>query len=202
MSYDLYLVRIPQGADPIAYIQHVQEQEEAEGQVNPGDPIPEKEAGKQAIARELIAVDSSLTIFPFDYAEIARFTETSESEARLRYRHLELNGPENGPGIQITLYDDTASVTLPYWHGAEAARQAWRKLWSYLHVLEREGGFNTYDPQLEQILDLSAGVERVLDLYGYGVECTQETAAGYASGRVVHSRAHTVKKPWWRFWER
>jgi hypothetical protein len=47
-----------------------------------------------------------------------------EDEARVRYRHVELNGPENGNGIQITLYDDNASITIPYWHQPEAPARA------------------------------------------------------------------------------
>jgi hypothetical protein len=193
MSYDLHFVRVPPGADPRATIEQALEQDEEldDLDVNPGDPDPAKEARKQAIARALMAADPELTIFPKDYAEIARVLEISESEARVRHRELELNGPEDGPGIQISLYDDTAAITLPYWHDGEAAGQVWRKIFTYLQVLEREGGFRTYDPQLDEVLDLSAGPDALLAQYGAGVQYTRQIAAS-------HGAAPT--KPWWKFW--
>src|SRR5262249_1425262 len=130
LSYDLYLMRIPSGADPIACFEELLEREEDE-ELNPGDPVPEKEEKKRAIARALMEVGPELEVFRFDYAEIAQITDTSEAEARHRHRHLELNGPDEGPGIQITLFDDTASITLPYWHSGDKARQVWHKLWGY-----------------------------------------------------------------------
>jgi hypothetical protein len=38
----------------------------------------------------------------------------TEDEARVRFRHIELNGADDGNGIQITLSDDTADITVPY----------------------------------------------------------------------------------------
>jgi hypothetical protein len=201
VSYDLYLVRVPPGAEPFPYAEQAMTRELGEDEFHTGEPVPENEARKQAIARALIAADPELTVFPFDYAEIARFSRISESEARLRYRRLELNGPEHGPGIQITLHDDTASVTLPYWHEAVTARQVWLRAWSYLQVLEREGGFRTYDPQLEVVLDLTSSIETLLDQYGYGVRHTQEIAESYASGGASQAAADSQEKPWWKFWE-
>jgi hypothetical protein len=87
------------------------------------------------------------------------------------------------------LFDDEASVTVPYWHQGPAARQVFEEIWSYLEIIEREGGFFTYDPQIERVLDLKRDFEAVFICYD-------------RVGRDVAERLPAQrKKRWWEFWK-
>src|SRR6185369_7840661 len=53
----------------------------------------------------------------------------SNNDFRLFRKGIELNGPaEESNGIQITLFDDEASVTVPFWHHGAAARRVFEDL--------------------------------------------------------------------------
>ena len=192
MSYDLHLVRIPPGADAQAVVDASVAMDE-EAQLNPGEPDPAKEETKRRLAAALQAVNPLLTAFPFNYSELARLEKITEQEARRRFRHVELNGPEDGNGIQITLFDDTVTITIPYWHHGYKAQQAFREIWSYLEVLEGGGGLRSYDPQLERGLSLGTDFQAVLAKYGDGVGFTDQVAADITD-------PSRPDRPWWRFW--
>jgi hypothetical protein len=163
MSYDLHLFKPETGVDPLETVERLFAEDADE--INPGLPQPEKESRKRALADALIKLNPELEVFTFGFKEIAESEGISEAEARSKFRHLELNGPEGGNGIQITLYDDVAVITVPYWHAGEKARDTFKEIRGYLSLLEREGGFVTYDPQLEKILDLSSDLFLALEAY-------------------------------------
>ena len=131
-----------------------------------------------------------LSVFEFGYSSIAAQQHITEGEARTRYRHIELNGPEGGNGIQITLRDDTVDIAVPYWHQPAAAASVFDDVWRHLALLERDGGFAVYDPQLDRILNLAVDRPAVLQCYGGVMARTPRTGAhkGWPA------------KPWWRFW--
>ncbi len=128
-------------------------------------PDPQKEALKRRVADQLIAHNPQLQLFQFPYDKIAQFEKLSLEEARRKYRHLELNGPEGGNGIQMILWDDDASLTVPFWHEREKAGHAFRELWNYLEIVCRETGYAIYDPQMNRTFNLSAGCEEILANY-------------------------------------
>lgn len=47
--------------------------------------------------------------------------------------HIELTNLENG--IQISIYEQEAFITMPYWHTQEEANTALKELWTYLRVI-------------------------------------------------------------------
>src|SRR5881394_2911913 len=111
MSYDFRLFKRRAGENEL-----VTAKADSEGlPTTPADP--QKEALKRRVADALIAGNPQLAVFQFDYAAVAKSQNISEDQARIKFRHLELNGPaENCNGIQITLFDEEASVTVPFWH--------------------------------------------------------------------------------------
>lgn len=163
MSYDLYLFKPKAGIDPLETVDEIFSEESDE--INPGIPYPEKEARKHLLANALVNLNPELQVFPFGFKELAEMDKISVEEAKIKYRHLELNGADDGNGIQITLYDDSAEVTVPYWHGGADAKKVFNEIWSYLKVIENETGFMTYDPQLEKILNLSTDLLEVVEIY-------------------------------------
>ena len=79
---------------------------------------------------------------------------------------MELNGPEEDcSGIQITLFDDEASVTVPFWHEGDKAADTLREIWIYLEIISRQADYLIYDPQIDRILDPSAGIDDALACY-------------------------------------
>jgi hypothetical protein len=189
MSYDLHLFRADSQSDSLLAAKASIELEETD--LNPGPIDPAAEAAKAHLSAALEGSNPALEKFVFDYAQIAQLQKVTEAEARRQWRHIELNGPENGNGIQITLYDRTASVTVPYWHRGEAAQAAWSEIWSYLQVLHRHADFLTYDPQLDRVLDLDQDRPAVLASYLRGVDFTAKVAA---------EKATPSDRPWWKVW--
>jgi hypothetical protein len=188
MSYDFQL--LPRG-EVDAFLQRYEEQDEESEEINPGPIIPEREAWKRQLRDAIVAEEPQFTAFLMDYAEVARLDAITEAEARVRYRHIELNLLEDdGTGIQITIFDDTVSLTVPYWHQRAAAEPVFRRIWRYLRVLERAGDLATHDPQVERVLDLAEDFETVLNRYlGVMVRMPE-----------ILAQAGAGKKPWWKFW--
>jgi hypothetical protein len=188
MSYDLHLLRLSGSADALAEAQAIVSKEEEE--INPGPPVPEKEERKQNLAKLLIQENPSLERFQFGFAEIAKTYNWTDAEARTRFRHIELNGPDGSNGIQITLYDDKADITVPYWHQPEAAHSVFAEIWRYLEVLVHNGKFAVYDPQLDRLLNLASDQPEVLRRYGGVVAKVPD----------MIKDAEKRKRPWWKFW--
>src|SRR5713226_3655866 len=100
MSYDFRLFKPRAGEDP-----HVTARADSTG-LPSIPPDPEKEALKRKVDETLVAHNPKLEVFQFDYDALARSQKISVEDARLKFRHLELNGPEeDSNGIQITLFD-------------------------------------------------------------------------------------------------
>jgi hypothetical protein len=173
MSYDFYLSRQnPEENDQTIIEQSLQESIE----INPGLPITENEERKKDLAKSLLTYNPALQIFKFDYKEIANSLGITEDEARIRFRHIEINSPDHKKGIQIILYDDTASVTIPYWHRDEEAVSAFKEIFEYLQILQNEAKYLIYDPQIERVINLSQDLSEILKCYDYvmqGVENSQ-----------------------------
>ena len=159
MSYDFRLFKPKANEDPL-------DTARAYSHFPSTPPEPQKEALKRRVADALFARNPQLHVFQFDYAAVAKSRKISWGEARIRLRHLELNGPEeNCNGIEITLFDDEASVTVPFWHEGDKAADAFRQIWGYLEIISREAGYLVYDPQIDRVIDPSAGFEDALACY-------------------------------------
>ena len=189
MSYDLILVRPKLGEDPLITARH--KNDEQGDQIHELDPA--KEALKLKVAEELIKENPSFERFPFDYEEIAKLRNISIEEAKLLFRNIELNTPDDGNGIQIELFDDEFTVTVPYWHAGAKTESTFQEIWKYLEIIQRESGFVLYDPQLDAILDIARGYRESLGVY---------TGTRQAM-KNIHPKAvsdNPVKK-WWQFWK-
>jgi len=185
MSYDFQLFKRKSGENP-----------HETGRAGPDGlpstpPEPQKEALKRKVADALIAHNSQLEVFQFDYAAIAKSQKITEEQARIKFRYLELNGPEEDcNGIQITLFDDEASVKIPFWHEDNGVAEIFREVWSYLEIISRETGYLIYDPQIDRVIEPSAGFDDALACYSRARREIRKTLPMNSSGR----------RPWWRFW--
>ena len=165
MSYGFDLVRLPAGVDQYqAYNQVLEEKkrvlEQHEGVVDPGPMDPLKEEMKQRLAAALIARHPTIDLYKRDYSGIAKARGIDEAEARRLFRTVELN--EKEMSFQILLFDDGAGASFSFVGRSRECAHALRVMWDCLEVLESEGGFSTYDTQIDKVLDLKTDFEVVL----------------------------------------
>ncbi len=118
---------------------------------NPGPVLPSCEVAKRKLADSLRIKQPLLEEFVFDHDGLAKSHQIDRAEAKSRWRHIELN-VEN-VGLQITLFDNWATVTLAYWHNGDEARDALNLAWDCLKTINGELGYGVYDPQLGRVLD-------------------------------------------------
>jgi hypothetical protein len=173
-------VRAPAGADDeeVAALARAAADAE-EDDARPRDPrtLAAAESGRRALVDALRAAAPALREAPLDHALIARETGVSEGESRRRYRWTVLEGPEEPAGIQITLYDEWATITMP-WGAAGSSPAAMAELWRYLEVLTAAGGYTVYDPTGDNVVDVAAGPD---------------------GGRAPEP-PRAAGRPWWKFW--
>ncbi|MBP6014455.1 MAG: hypothetical protein KBA31_19660 [Alphaproteobacteria bacterium] len=180
MSYNLVLFAPRPGVDA----REIALAEDGDGERGVRDPG--REAAKRKIADALLKHDRQLEIFEFDYDEISKLHKMPVEQVYERFRHIEINDTAND-GIQITLFDAHASITIPYWHKGAAARTVFARLWALIEVVCREGGYEVFDAQLDRVISASA-FEDVLARY-QGVATRMDDMIGRAP-----------RKPWWKFW--
>jgi hypothetical protein len=175
MSYDLDLFRPPAHGDALAAARAAYE---VDDEWEP--PVPDS-GWRERMRAAAAAVTEA------DFSFEAEHVDEGTPEER-----IELNGPEEGTGLQVLIFPAAAYVHVPFWHTGADADDAWAQAWTVLRVLERETGWRTYDPQLDRLLDLDADRAAVLAEYGRGV------AAAQAISTAALDAAE--QRPWWKFW--
>jgi len=146
MSYDLTLFHPPPGHDPLIIAQARFASDEDEP--NSAPPDPTWPACRTSAIAALQQIHPHLTTL----GDPPHGLNSSEED-----------------GIRIGLYDETASVSMAYWHTGHRAIEVWRRAWSYLGILQSVGQLVTYDSQLDKILDLDQDFGIVLDAYDSGL---------------------------------
>ncbi len=141
MSYDLRILRVAPGADPVAAARMEEPGDDASGT----HPL----LTWDDVLRERIV------------AELRRLNPAFEADDH------ELN--DERTGVQIGFFGTEASLTLPYWHGSDTAAGVFRDVWAYLRAMTGPGGAVVYDPQLGRILNLESDRDLVLKTYAFGV---------------------------------
>ena len=182
MSYDIYLLSPEDADEPESAVERLAEP------AGPGDAA--QEVRKKRLAEALVAENPALEIFEFDHQAIAAELKTTVEEARRTYSHIEVNAPKTG--IQITIFANAATVTVPYWHAGSAAEPVFAEIQRATALLASQGGYRIYDPQIEQVVDdLSDILDEVIWAYAGVVGSVPDL------GSAGHAPA---KKPWWKFW--
>ncbi len=163
MSYDLYLYRVPPGADPLDACQAAFEAAYDRSGA-PGD-TPERMMSTAAAVR----------------------AENPELELKQGGvgGHAFVMLQSAASGIQVWLFPTCATVDISFWHSGARAVEVWREAWSYLAVLEREIGARTYDPQQDRVLDLGTDLDSVLAEYAGGVQMLEDIRENPPQGERV-----------------
>lgn len=180
MSYDLILFRPREGIDP-------RDIATADDEIiQRGARNPLAEAMKRKIADALLAHDRQLDIFAPDFDEIAKLHKLPVEEAYERFRQIEINDTASS-GVQIALYDEHASITVPFWHKCAAARDVFERLWVLIEIACREGEFEVFDPQLDQTITAQS-FNAVLERYAR------------VTARMDDVLGRSPRRPWWKLW--
>jgi hypothetical protein len=180
MSYDLDPFLPPAHGDPLAAARAAYAG--LDGPVIPRSGWRER---MHALAAALTAADPTLA--------------RENVEVGTDEEHVELYAPdEAGSGLQVLLFADAAYVHLAPGHAGAEARAAWEQAWAVLRVLEREGGFRTYDPQLDRLLDLDADLNAVRASYARAMGEVETMDAAPPAPPPAPPVPPT--RPWWKFW--
>lgn len=154
MSYDFRLC-LPQAGRT--------EEEIATADIDPAGETgftPRNEARKRRVAESLFAEISTL-----ESASLG--PRGSGGETKTRLLPIELNSTADNRGIQITLFDNEASVSLSYGPQEESGmRRSLDEIWRCLATMREAGGYFVFDPQLGRVLDLAVDLEAVAVCYG------------------------------------
>ena len=153
MSYSLILLHVPPGTPNEAIEKIAESLNQAEIDRPPRAQDPEAQRRKRALTDALLAAYPELVGGEPDYARLAAALRIPEDEARRAHHDWEIDGPHDGAGIQITLYDTWIHISMQ----STGLEGDWEELWGYLEVLVREGGFVVFDPQASDVVDLAAG---------------------------------------------
>ncbi|MBP5862373.1 hypothetical protein QBA57_18785 [Streptomyces scabiei] len=58
----------------------------------------------------------------------------------------------SGTGIDLSVFGDEVSITVPYWHAGDDAAVVLGQVFALAAVVEKETGLTAYDPQAERPL--------------------------------------------------
>lgn len=191
MSYDIYCFR-PSSTTPS--LEEAQAIIESEEELEQTEDESAKET-KQRIVDALVQHNPRLQRFEFDYAKIAKSRKISEQQAREQWKHVDLNPPEGDPAIQITVFGDHVSISIPYWYSGPEADHVFGQIMDYLRVIKRTAGFRAFDPQNDRVFDPESeglgeheSYEKIVrDLPAIAAQASKETSL-------------KRNRPWWKFW--
>ena len=168
MSYDSHLFQTQPDIDPLITA------EQDSGSEYPSRRDPEKEARNRAVAAALVKLNPALQVIEADPKYLAELHGVRREESEGYFRDIEINTPEDGNGIQISLFADEAGVSAPYWHTGQKAEAVFAEIWQYLQVIERETRFKTYDSQTGRIVESWSDMEVALSSYAGTVPRVRE----------------------------
>jgi hypothetical protein len=87
------------------------------------------------------------------------------------------------------LFDDHATVSVPFWHDDDAADRApLPRMWAYIDVLCDVSGYEVFDLQLDRVITRGA--------FDEGDDRYAKAAARVRS----INRPTRRTRPWWKFW--
>lgn len=115
-----------------------------------------KEAGKLKIAKALVARHPALEVMREGY----------DRGAPSRLRCFEINDlGDDSFGVQIQLFDDEATLTVPFWHTGDKATACFMQVWDFMRVICETAGYAVFDPQMDRALEDGEPIDAALAAY-------------------------------------
>ena len=184
MSYDLYCYKATVNKPDL-------EDAQAAIEIDEDGTIADPQL-KEKIAKALLDYNPQLERFEFDHGEMAEHAGEAVDEGNKAFTHIELNTPESGLATQITIFNTTVSITVPYWYSGQDADKVFDNIAEYAKVIRRAAGYFVYDPQTDAVFDPLTESNFGVDLY--------KSMTVKVENLVNRKAEEAVKKPWWRFW--
>ncbi|WP_055587789.1 hypothetical protein [Peterkaempfera griseoplana] len=128
MSYDIYFVKRREGQSWAEALEALEIDDEAPYE-DTNQPVP------------LVLIDAWDRIVPQARALLGEVDLFEDGES------CELS--HAGTGIQLSVFQDEVSITVPYWHSGDDAARVLDQVYALGAVVERETGMDGYDPQAE-----------------------------------------------------
>lgn len=147
---------------------------------------------KLKIAKALIEFNPRLESFDFDFKEIAKLQGTAIDEAKKEFSHIELNPPDGDLAIQIIIFDNNVSITVPYWYSGEKEVEVFNKISEYTKIIRQTAGYFVYDPQSDEVFD-----PLVDNIFGQDIYQDMNEKVEISQSEETQKKE---KKPWWIFW--
>lgn len=147
---------------------------------------------KMIIANALMSYNPRLERFEFDYDEIAKIKGIGLEEARAAFTHIELNTPDGDLATQITIFENSVSITVPYWYSGDKAETVFKKISDYTKIIRQVAGYFVYDPQQAKVFDPLVEISLGTDIY--------EAVMDEVRKKMADQDSKKGKKPWWKWW--
>lgn len=127
MSYDIYFLSRDEGQSWDDVL------EAAEGAAEDSEPIPAEllEAWQRIVPQARALLDD---------VDITEYEQESRDLSH------------SDTGIDLSVFGDEVSITVPYWHNGDGAARVLAKLFALCALVEQETGLTAYDPQVEMPL--------------------------------------------------
>lgn len=156
MSYDFDLFVATSGVDPLSSFYLQQEERDQGLSSSCTDSDKHVHALKDTLISALLLISPDLHI------------HTSEPTNCLEQQFIELTNLDHG--TQISLFDDCASISVPYNHSQNDSQGVFQIVWKYLQTFKDAAELFVFDPQLEQVLKLETDFPMVLHSYNTALE--------------------------------
>jgi hypothetical protein len=118
------------------------------------------DAGKEA--RKLAAAEALVARYPT--LEVSREGYDRGSPSRMRCFEINDLGDDSF-GVQIQLFDDDATVTVPYWHAGEKAADCFAQVWDFMRLICASTGYSVFDKQMDRVLEDGEAIDAALAAY-------------------------------------
>jgi hypothetical protein len=164
MSYDLIVAEKAPGEDWATVLSRI------EAAPGPGGTLSETRRGVwERVAARLLTIDGQ-----FERFDAPAFIEVSHETL----------------GIQVSMFEQEASVSVPFWHEGGASHSVMLVVGQIVEVVRELSGWSVWDPQLGQELESQDA------LVTAGAPLMSDTAESLTE--IVAER----RRPWWKFWRR
>jgi hypothetical protein len=115
-------------------------------------PTRASEARRRRLMAALLDANPGFEVNGADIKAVARSLGISVREGRKRDLEVQLCAPGDS-GIQISLHNYSAYLTVPFGHKGKKAKAVFKEIWNYLNVMQEiVPEWRIYDPQTEQVI--------------------------------------------------
>lgn len=135
--------------------------------------IPQPEIAPIDIIQQAALMSSSRAQTPLNQY-IAKRLQIDNPNLRIKASVDLIQVMDDVEGIRITLYAQTAQVSIPFWFTEENIIEvAFRTAQHYIRMIIVHAGYHVYDPQLGRVVDIVSDLQAMMDAYKRAIQGMQ-----------------------------